>query len=133
MFIAEQVVIEVVNGDNDIIISVTNNFTTDLTYRVNVTKTTGGSSETLPPNFNASKQIYFSYTNHSVCDIFTFIVTPIAMDMEGRPSKPVTGFFTLVTGTVCCASNQMCVCVCACVCVCVCVCYWISLHSSHRW
>ena len=110
MFIAEQVVIEVVNGDNDIIISVTNNFTTDLTYCVDVTKTTGGTSETLPPIFNANKQINFNYTNHSVCDIFTFTVTPVSMEMEGRPSEPVTGFFTIVTGTVCCASDK-CVCV----------------------
>ena len=89
-----------VNGDNDIIISVTNNFTTDLTNRFDATKTTGGSSETLPPIFNTNNQVNFNYTNHSVCDIFTFIVTPIAMEMEGRPSKPVTGFFTTVPGTL---------------------------------
>ncbi len=88
----EQVAIDVMNDDKDIVISVTNNFTTDLTYRLEVTL----DNIIVTTVYNKSNQFKFE---HSVCDLFSFTVTPTAMEMEGRPSEPVTGFFTTVTGT----------------------------------
>ncbi len=98
---SERVALEIENGDNDISISVTNNFTTGLTYHMNITQTSLGSSKaTLFSMFGTNEHVNFKYPNSNICDIFFFIVTPIAMEMEGRPSEPVTGFFTTVTGTV---------------------------------
>ena len=88
------------NGDNTISISVTNNFTTDLTYRVDVTNMTMGSSEHTLETFSMSgrNKQFFSQNNPGACDIFSFTVTPTAMEMEGKSSDPVPGFFTAVTG-----------------------------------
>ncbi len=59
---------------------------------------------TLPPLNGGQNQVQFNYgqtDNHTVCDIFTFTVTPFSESgMKGRSSEPVTGFFTTVTGTV---------------------------------
>ncbi len=102
-FISEQVAIEEENGESSIIITVTNDFTTNLTYRLDVTQTNQDSNECTCcdlPTFSTEKQMKFNCTNRSVCDIFSFTVIPTAMEMEGRPSEPVTGFFTTVTGTV---------------------------------
>ncbi len=88
------------NGENNISISVTNNFTTDLIYRVDITKMTMGSSEHTLETFSMSRRNkqFFSQNNHGACDIFSFTVTPTAMEMEGNSSGPVSGFFTTVSG-----------------------------------
>ena len=106
-FFSERVSIEVVNGKTNLAISVINNFTLNkLTFRVDISLTTLGTNEmvTLPPLNGVQNQVQFNYRqtdNHTVCDIFTFTVTPISESgMEGRSSEPVTGFFTRVTGTV---------------------------------
>ncbi|XP_064390944.1 uncharacterized protein LOC135338765 isoform X4 [Halichondria panicea] len=102
--IVERVSIEVVNNETSITISVTNNFTMKtLTFRVHISLTTLGTNEmvALPPLNGGQNQVQFNYRqpdNHTVCDIFTFIVTPFSESgMEGRSSEPVTGFFTTVT------------------------------------
>ncbi len=109
---SERVSIEVVNDETSITVSVTNNFTinnqwNNLTYRVNISLIiTLGTNEmvALPPLNGGQNQVQFNYRqtdNHTVCDIFTFTVTPISESgMEGRSSEPMTGFFTTVTGTV---------------------------------
>ena len=103
---------EVVNDETSITVSVANNFTVNnqwnnLTLRVDISLMTLATNEmvTLPP-LNGQNQVQqFNYRqtdNHTVCDIFTFTVTPfIESGMEGRYSEPVTGFFTTVTGTSC--------------------------------
>ena len=107
LLFSERVSIEVVNNETSITISVTNNFTMKtLTFRVHISLTTLGTNEmvALPPLNGGQNQVQFNYRqpdNHTVCDIFTFIVTPFSESgMEGRSSEPVTGFFTTVTGTV---------------------------------
>ncbi len=100
---SEQVAVQVENGEHIVTILVVNNFTTNLKYQVCVTQTTleQDSTETyVLAMIGANKEFNFNYTNHSVCDIFSFIVIPTAMEIEGRPSEPVTGFFTTATGTV---------------------------------
>ena len=83
-----------------------NNKWNNLTYRVDISLMTLGTNEmvTLPPLNGGQNQVQFNYgqtDNHTVCDIFTFTVTPFSESgMEGNKSEPVTGFFTTVTGTV---------------------------------
>ena len=43
-------------------------------------------------------QYTFSYPNHTVCDRFSFTVTPTEGERSGTPSQPVTGFFTQARG-----------------------------------
>ncbi len=112
LLFSERVSIEVVNDETSITVSVTNNFTinnqwNNLTYRVDISLIiTLGTNEmvALPPLNGGQNQVQFNYRqtdNHTVCDIFTFTVTPISESgMEGRFSEPMTGFFTTVTGTV---------------------------------
>ncbi len=105
-FFSERVSIEVLNSETHITISVTNNFTLDIpTYHADISLTTLGTNEMveLPPLNGIQNQVQFNYQqlkNHTVCDIFSFTVTPITCElgMEGRSSEPVTGFFTTVTG-----------------------------------
>ncbi len=96
-----------VNGETNISVTVTNKFTSNnLAFRVNIFLTTLGTNEmvALPPLNGGQNQVHFNYRqtdNNTVCDIFTFTVTPISESgMEGRSSEPITGFFTTVTGTV---------------------------------
>ncbi|XP_064391453.1 uncharacterized protein LOC135339303 [Halichondria panicea] len=98
----ERVSIEVLN-DETITVSVTNNFTINiLSYHVDIFLTTLGTNEmvTLPPLNGIQNQTQFNYgqpDNHTVCDIFTFTVTPISeLGMEGRSSEPVIYFFTAI-------------------------------------
>ena len=89
------------NDKSNITVSVINNFTLkNLTYRVDISN----EMITLTPLNGGQSQVQFTYkqtNNHTVCDIFSFTVTPISESgMEGRSSEPVTGFFTTVTGTV---------------------------------
>ncbi len=107
-FFSERVSIEVLNGENDITVTVANNFTTNsLAYHVDislVTLVTNDVVAELPPLNGVQNQVQFNYeqlNNHTVCDIFSFTVTPISESgMEGISSEPVTGFFTTITGTV---------------------------------
>ena len=105
-FLSERVSIEVLN-DETITVSVTNNFTINiLSYHVDIFLTTLGTNEmvTLPPLNGIQNQTQFNYgqpDNHTVCDIFTFTVTPISESgMEGRSSEPVIYFFTAIRGSV---------------------------------
>ncbi|XP_064391038.1 uncharacterized protein LOC135338866 isoform X3 [Halichondria panicea] len=104
--IVERVSIEVVNDKTKITITVKNDFTTNnVTYHVNISLMTLGTNSkmvALPPLNGAQNEVEFNYeqtNNHTLCDIFTFTVTPISESgMEGSSSEPVTGFFTTVTG-----------------------------------
>ncbi len=100
LLFSERVSIEVVNGETNIAVSVTNKFTINsLTILVDIFLNTN-EMVTLPP-LNGGQNLNYRQPNHTVCDIFSFTVTPISESgMEGRSSEPVTGFFTTVTGTV---------------------------------
>ena len=108
LIFSERVILEVLNGETKITISVMNNFTmNNLAYRVDISLVPLVTNEmvALPPLNGIQNQVQFNYQqlkNHTVCDIFSFTVTPITSEsgMEGRSSEPVTGFFTQVTGTV---------------------------------
>ncbi len=96
-----------VNSETHLTVAVTNIFTLNNdTYRVDILLTALGTNEmvALPPLNGQTNQAQFNYgyPNHTVCDILTFIMTPISESgMEGRSSEPaVPGFFTRVTGTV---------------------------------
>ncbi|XP_064391481.1 uncharacterized protein LOC135339333 isoform X2 [Halichondria panicea] len=103
--IFERVILEVLNGETKITVSVMNNFTmNNLAYRVDISLVPLVTNEmvALSPLNGIQNQVQFNYQqlkNHTVCDIFTFTVTPITSEsgMEGRSSEPVTGFFTRVT------------------------------------
>ncbi len=107
-YFLERVILEVLNGETKITVSVMNNFTTNnLAYRVDISLVPLVTNEmvALPPLNGIQNQVQFNYQqlkNHTVCDIFSFTVTPITSEsrMEGNQSEPVTGFFTQVTGTV---------------------------------
>ena len=43
-------------------------------------------------------QYLFTSLNHSVCDRFSFTVTPTEGGRRGTSSQPVTGFFTQAGG-----------------------------------
>ncbi|XP_064391266.1 uncharacterized protein LOC135339062 isoform X3 [Halichondria panicea] len=103
--IVERVSIKVVNSETHLTVAVTNIFTLNNdTYRVDILLTALGTNEmvALPPLNGQTNQAQFNYgyPNHTVCDILTFIMTPISESgMEGRSSEPaVPGFFTRVTG-----------------------------------
>ncbi|XP_064391972.1 uncharacterized protein LOC135339659 isoform X2 [Halichondria panicea] len=103
----ERVILEVLNGETKITVSVMNNFTmNNLAYRVDISLVPLVTNEmvALPPLNGIQNQVQFNYQqlkNHTVCDIFSFTVTPITSEsrMEGNQSEPVTGFFTQVTGS----------------------------------
>ncbi|XP_064391573.1 uncharacterized protein LOC135339430 isoform X7 [Halichondria panicea] len=101
----ERVILVVLNGETKITVSVMNNFTmNNLAYRVDISLVPLVTNEmvALPPLNGIQNQVQFNYQqlkNHTVCDTFTFTVTPITSEsgMEGNQSEPVTGFFTQVT------------------------------------
>ncbi len=100
---SERVSIEVVNGETNIAVSVTNNFTINsLVYRLTTLRTNEMVTELVTLN-GGQNQVQFNYRptdNHTVCDMFSFTVTPISeLGMEGNDSEPDTGLFTTVTGT----------------------------------
>ncbi len=107
LLFSERVSVEVVNGETNIAVSVTNNFTiNNLTYLVDISLTTLSTNEmvALPPLNGVLNQVQFNYeqpNNHTVCDKFYFTVTPISESvMEGNISEPVSGFFTQAIGSV---------------------------------
>ncbi len=70
-------------------------------YCVNITKTTVGSNETavLDSVCGLANEYIFTYSNPiSVCDRFSFTVTPTEGEMRGTTSEPVTGFFQTAGG-----------------------------------
>ncbi len=72
-------------------------------YCVNINKTTVDSTETVFPKpvCESTDQYIFTYSNPisvTVCDRFSFTVTPNEGEMRGTTSEPVTGFLTRVKG-----------------------------------
>ena len=77
------------------------NFTTNITYDMDITRVILGSSvqDPLTPVIGLTQTVYtFSYPNHTVCDRFSFTVTPTERGRRGTPSQPVIGFFTQSKG-----------------------------------
>ena len=70
-------------------------------YCVDITKTTLDSTETvvLDSVCGLANEYIFTYSNPiSVCDRFSFTVTPTEGEMRGTTSESVTGFFTRAEG-----------------------------------
>ena len=66
-----------------------------------ITRTTLDSTETVVLNSVCGlvNEYIFTYSNLiSVCDRFSFTVTPTDGEMRGTTSEPVTGFFTRAEG-----------------------------------
>ncbi len=84
-------------------------------YCVNINKTTLNSSETiiLDPVCTNTNHFNLTYLDHSVCDRFSFTVTPTDGGRRGTTSEPETGFFTISGGK------------------CSCVCFIVNLHSTY--
>ena len=60
-----------------------------------------GSTETVPLDpvcGLTGTQYTFSHPDHTVCDRFSFTVTPTEGGRRGTSSQPVTGFFTQARG-----------------------------------
>ncbi|XP_064391820.1 uncharacterized protein LOC135339596 [Halichondria panicea] len=71
-------------------------------YCVDINTTTLDSTQTvvLDSECGLVNEYIFTYSNPiSVCDRFSFTVTPTEGEMRGRTSEPVTGFFTRVEGS----------------------------------
>ncbi|XP_064391413.1 uncharacterized protein LOC135339233 isoform X4 [Halichondria panicea] len=71
-------------------------------YCVDITRTTLDSTETvvLDSLCGLANEYTFTYSNPiSVCDRFSFTVTPTEGEMRGTTSEPVTGFFTRAEGS----------------------------------
>ena len=74
-------------------------------YCVDITRTTLDSTETvvLDSLCGLANEYTFTYSNPiSVCDRFSFTVTPTEGEMRGTTSEPVTGFFTRAEGVLYC-------------------------------
>ncbi|XP_064391314.1 uncharacterized protein LOC135339104 isoform X3 [Halichondria panicea] len=72
-------------------------------YCVDITRTTLDSTETvvLDSVCGLANAYIFMYSNPiSVCDRFSFTVTPTDGEMRGTTSEPVTGFFTRAEGSI---------------------------------
>ncbi len=70
-------------------------------YCVDITKTTLDSIEIVVLDAVCGLTNKYTFTNSnpiSVCDRFSFTVTPTDGEMRGTTSEPVTGFFTRVEG-----------------------------------
>ncbi|XP_064391943.1 uncharacterized protein LOC135339654 [Halichondria panicea] len=70
---------------------------------VEITRTTLDSTETVVLNSVCGlvNEYIFTYSNLiSVCDRFSFTVTPTDGEMRGTTSEPVTGFFTRAEGSI---------------------------------
>ncbi len=69
-------------------------------YCVDITKTTLDSSAVFNSTcaHGLSNEYIFMYSNPSVCDRFSFTVTPTDGEMRGTTSEPVIGFFTRAKG-----------------------------------
>ena len=69
-------------------------------YCVDITRTILNSTQTvaLDSVCGLVNEYIFTYSNPSVCDRFSFTVTPTDGEMRGRTSESVTGFFTMAEG-----------------------------------
>ncbi len=70
-------------------------------YCVDITRTTLNSTDTvvLDSVCGLANEYIFTYSNHiSVCDRFSFTVTPTDGEMRGTTSELCTGLFTRVEG-----------------------------------
>ena len=66
---------------------------------MNINKTTLDSTETDSDSVcGLANEYIFTYPNPSVCDRFSFTVTPTEGEMRGTTSEPDTGFFMRVEG-----------------------------------
>ena len=76
-------------------------FTSNITFDVHITRMTLGSSQIfLFKEIRNLVNMHYRFTslNHSVCDRFSFTVTPTEGGRRGISSQPVTGFFTQARG-----------------------------------
>ncbi len=88
------------------VLSAPNNITVTWTalpsteYCVDINKTTLDPTETmvLDSVCGLANEYSFTYTNYSVCDRFSFTVTPTEGEMRGTTSEPVAGFFQTARG-----------------------------------
>ena len=73
-------------------------------YCVDISMTTLDSTETVALDSDSvcelTNEYIFTYSNHSVCDRFSFTVTPTEGEMRGTISESDTGFFTRVEGVL---------------------------------
>ncbi len=69
-------------------------------YCVNIFRATLDSNETVVFDSvcGLANEYMFMYSNRSVCDRFSFTVTPTEGEMRGTTSKPDTGFFQTARG-----------------------------------
>ena len=75
------------------------NFTTSIMYDIDITRMVLGSTvQELSVQGLTGTQYTFSHPDHTVCDRFSFTVTPTEGGRRGTSSQPVTGFFTQARG-----------------------------------
>ncbi len=71
-------------------------------YCVNINRTTLDSTETVVFDSKSvcglANEYIFMYSNPSLCDSFSFTITPTEGEMRGTTSEPDTGFFRTVRG-----------------------------------
>ena len=90
----------VASSANIITLYWTDRFTTPLTYCVEINQTVLGSTETVPldPVCGLTGTQYTFSHPHTVCDRFSFTVTPTEGGRRGVSSQPVPGHFTQARG-----------------------------------
>ncbi len=73
-------------------------------YCVNIFRATLDSNETVVFDSvcGLANEYMFMYSNRSVCDRFSFTVTPTEGEMRGTTSEPVAGFFQTARGVCAC-------------------------------
>ena len=75
------------------------NFTTEVHYYVDVHQ--ANKNRDILSAYVNKTQYPFQYEDHTVCDRFSFTITPTEMGRNGTSSQPVFGHFTQARGTVC--------------------------------
>ncbi len=85
LIFSERVILVVLNGETKITVSVMNNFAmNNLAYRVDISLVPlviTNEMVALPPLNGIQNQVQFNYqqlNNHTICDTFTFTVTPFS-------------------------------------------------------
>ena len=79
------------------------NFTTNVTYCVDVVQTFGSTetSQLVSSECGLTKTVYtFTSPGHGPCDTSNFTVTPTDGVTNGTFSEPVTGYFTQARGLI---------------------------------
>ena len=94
--------IGVMNEEDTITISwVDYNFTSDITYCVDVVQMLGSDETSLlvSSEYGLTETVYtFTSPGHGPCDTFNFTVTPTDGEDNGTSSEPVIGYFTQARG-----------------------------------